>query len=107
MNKQLVVISPEDLKKTIEVAINNALLNEQKSTVPIPSKKVLVLNEAAAYIRMSVATFRYYLGKNEIRGYKIGKSWRFFAEDLDQFLKKFLRKTNAEIEMEIDEGLSK
>lgn len=103
---QFVVMSPEDLKETIERAMRNVLSNQQTSK-PEKKNKVLVLSEAAEYCRMPVPTFREYLGRNEIRGAKVGKSWRFFSEDLDQFLKKYLRKTNAEIEKEIDDELSK
>lgn len=103
---QLVVMSPEDLKETIKIVMRDVLINQQKSE-PEKRNLVLVLPEAADYCRMPIATFREYLGRKEIRGAKVGKSWRFFTEDLDQFLKKYLRKTNADIKKEIDEQLSK
>jgi len=107
MSQQLVLISPEDLKKTIEVAIFKALSKEVIPTTTNTSKKVLMLKQAAEYIQMPEPTFREYLARNEIKGAKIGKSWRFYPEDLDLFVKKHLRKTNEEIEKEIDDELSK
>ncbi|MDE5418491.1 helix-turn-helix domain-containing protein [Labilibaculum sp. DW002] len=109
MSQQLVLISPEDLKKTIEVAVSKVLSKklEVKEKESESTSKVLMLRQAAEYIQMPIPTFRERLARNEIKGAKIGKSWRFFPEDLDEFIKKNLRKTNDEIEQEIDDELSK
>ena len=105
---QFVIVSPEDLKRSIETAVKNALSTlPQTEQVEREKREILILTEAADYCRMPVPTFREYLARNEIRGAKIGKSWRFLTEDLDQFLRKYLRKTNVEIEKEIDDELSK
>jgi|GEM_PF-961477 len=100
-----IVVSQKDLEKSLENFASDVLANLPTSTDT--SKKILVLREAAEYIQMPVPTFREYLARNEIKGAKIGKSWRFFPEDLDDFVKKHLRKTNDEIEREIDDELSK
>jgi len=109
MNQQLIILSQEELKETVENAVSKAF---SKVSFPSNSKintseKLLLLTEAAARIKMPIPTFREYLARNEIKGAKIGKSWRFFPEDLDEFVKKHLRKTNDEIEKEIDDELSK
>ncbi|RUT78416.1 helix-turn-helix domain-containing protein [Ancylomarina longa] len=104
---QLIVSTTEDLTVIVESAVRNVLSKKTAPEKPSHFKKVLVLKEAAEYIQMPIPTFREYLARNEIKGAKIGKSWRFFAEDLDQFLKKHLRKTNEEIEKDIDNELSK
>lgn len=104
---QLIVSTDEELKEIVEVAVNNVLSNVTTRPKTNLTKKILVLKEAAEYIQMPVPTFREYLARNEIKGAKIGKSWRFYPEDLDLFVKKHLRKTNDEIEQEIDDRLSK
>jgi DNA binding domain, excisionase family len=101
----LIVVSQKDLEKSLENFASDVLAN--LPTYPDTSKKILVLREAAEYIQMPIPTFREYLARNEIKGAKIGKSWRFFPEDLNEFVKKHLRKTNDEIEKEIDDELSK
>ncbi|WP_171595842.1 helix-turn-helix domain-containing protein [Marinifilum caeruleilacunae] len=100
-----IVISRKDLEKSLESFASDMLANIPTSHDV--SKRILVLKEAAEYIQMPVPTFREYLARNEIKGAKIGKSWRFFPEDLDEFVKKYLRKTNDEIDKEIDDVLSK
>lgn len=107
----LLVVSQKDLEITFQNVVNE-VIDKIPTSIPAPnnsdqSKKILMLKQAAEYIQMPVPTFREYLARNEIKGAKIGKSWRFFPEDLDDFVKKHLRKTNDEIEKEIDDELSK
>jgi excisionase family DNA binding protein len=103
----VIVVSPNDLKEFIEVAVKNVLSEQPLKENSKKKNEVLVLSEAAEYCRMPVPTFREYLGRREIRGAKIGKSWRFFTEDLDEFMHKYKVKTHSEIDKEIDDELSK
>lgn len=109
---QFVIVSPEDLQRSIETAVKNVLSTLPQSQLdpkPVEREKreIFILPEAADYCRMPVPTFREYLARNEIRGAKIGRSWRFLIEDLDQFIQNYRRKTNADIEKKIDDELSK
>lgn len=55
------------------------------------------LPEAAAYCRMANPTFRCYLSKREVGGYKLGKAWLFTQGDLDAFLLKYRTQTTEQI----------
>ncbi len=102
---RVVVMTPEELQQFIERAIHRVLSGQSTLEESFKSE-ILILPEAAAYCRMPVPTFREYLGRKEIRGSKIGKSWRFFVEDLDEFILKYRSKTNSDIKEEIDERFS-
>ena len=66
------------------------------------------LKEAAAYCgNMPIPTFRKHLQAGHISGSKPGKSWIFSQKDLDDFLEKFRRKTNEEIESEAEDYIFK
>lgn len=107
MSQQVVVIPLDDLKKTIELVVCKVFAREEKYETLGLEKNVLILSEAASYVKMAEVTFRKHLAKNEVKGYKVGRSWRFFVKDLDSFLKANRPKTIAEIEKEIDDRLSK
>jgi len=100
-----VVMPVDELISILDTRINKAL-NRANQVVSAPVNKVLTLKEAAEYCKIPVPTFRQYLGSNLIKGSKIGKTWRFYKNDLDDFIQSYQRKTNDDIERDIDFQLS-
>ncbi len=61
------------------------------------------LIEAENYCNLAVPTFRAHLAKRNVSGSKPGKRWIFCQEDLDDFLKKFRRRTRFESSWDIED----
>ncbi|MBI9056962.1 MAG: helix-turn-helix domain-containing protein [Labilibaculum sp.] len=107
---KVIVISPTELQQFIEGAISKVFTKESMKlslSQDFNKKKILLLKDAALYLQLPTPTFRQYLAEHKIKGAKIGKSWRFLIEDLDDFILKHRIKTVSEIEKEIDDELSK
>ena len=49
---------------------------------------VLTTKEAAEYLKLSVGTVKNLLKASKLNGYRVGKNFRFFKEDLDNAIKK-------------------
>ena len=47
--------------------------------------KVLTVSELAVYLHVHRATIYRLLKKGELRGFKIGKGWRFNVEEIDEW----------------------
>jgi excisionase family DNA binding protein len=48
----------------------------------LPDDPLLTLKEAMTYLRTSRSTLYRLMASGQLRGYKVGKSWRFYREDL-------------------------
>jgi excisionase family DNA binding protein len=48
----------------------------------LPDDPLLTLKEAMSYLRVSRSTLYRLMESGRLRGYKVGKSWRFHREDL-------------------------
>jgi len=51
-----------------------------------PAEEVLDLGSAAAFLKVSKPTFYRWLAQGKIKGHKAGQQWRFYRQDLEQFL---------------------
>lgn len=58
--------------------------------------KTFGLEDAAAHLNVSPDTMRDLAANGDVAGAKIGKSWVFADEDLDEFLRNEIRKQTAE-----------
>ena len=47
----------------------------------------LTLQESADYLKIHENTLYLKLKSGEIKGYKVGKLWRFYTEDLDKYIR--------------------
>lgn len=74
------------------------LLQEQKSEPQPEPDKLLTVEEAASYLKLSVPTVYGLISKGELPVMKPGKRCYFYLSELDNYLKKSRRKTNAELE---------
>jgi excisionase family DNA binding protein len=61
----------------------------QKPTVPIESKPLLKLNEAAALTGLSRQTLRTAIDNNKLKAQISGRAWRIKRADLDSYIQKF------------------
>lgn len=84
MANQLLLINEEDLENKIERSVLKAFSKIQPVVLETGPKN---LPEAADYCRMPISTFRLYLKKKEVIGSKVGKEWKFYTKDLDDFIK--------------------
>ena len=50
------------------------------------SEDILNIDEAAAFLKTSKPTFYRWLGKGRVKGFKVGREWRFYRSDLVDFL---------------------
>ena len=57
--------------------------------------KTFSIEGAASYLNISPDTMRNLAANGEVAGAKIGKAWVFADEDLDEFLRKEVRKQTA------------
>jgi len=99
------LMNVDEFISILDTRLNKAL-SRANQTVSTPVNKVLTLKEAAEYCKIPVPTFRQYLGSNLIKGSKIGKTWRFYKNDLDGFIQSYQCKTKEDIDKEIDNLLS-
>jgi excisionase family DNA binding protein len=53
--------------------------------------ELLTVEEAAAWLKISVRTLRDWLRTGKLRGVKTGKYWRVREQDLRAFVEKHLR----------------
>ncbi|MCD4784059.1 MAG: helix-turn-helix domain-containing protein [Candidatus Eremiobacteraeota bacterium] len=49
-------------------------------------KDILNVEEAAAFLKTSKPTFYRWLGQGKIKGFKVGREWRFYKSDLVSFM---------------------
>lgn len=78
--------------------IEQMLMALQPPTSPAIPEINYTLPEAADYCRMAEPTFRVYLRRREVSGFKLGKAWLFKKSDLDAFLQSYRMKSSAEVE---------
>lgn len=84
------------------------LLQSINSPASTPKQDIrYTLPEAAAYCRMANPTFRCYLSKREVGGYKLGKAWFFTQSDLDKFLAKYRTMTVEQVALKSETILRK
>jgi excisionase family DNA binding protein len=49
-------------------------------------KDILNLEEAVAFLKTSKPTLYRWMGENKIKGFKVGREWRFYRSDLVEFM---------------------
>lgn len=49
-------------------------------------KDILNVDEAAAFLKTSKPTLYRWLGQGKVKGFKVGREWRFYRSDLISFL---------------------
>ncbi len=59
------------------------------------SEDILNIDEAAAFLKTSKPTFYRWLGQGTIKGFKVGREWRFYKSDLVEFLESSDQETEA------------
>jgi len=60
--------------------------------------KVLILTEAAEFLRMKPCTLRELVSKREVPGAKVGGEWRFTDESLQAYMRKLVAGESQVIE---------
>ena len=60
--------------------------------------KVLILTEAAEFLRMKPYTLRELVSKREVPGAKVGGEWRFTDESLQAYMRKLVAGESQVIE---------
>jgi excisionase family DNA binding protein len=60
-------------------------MNTCDRTAMPPAERLLTLAEAAEVLRLHPRTVRAYVRRGELRGWLIGRRWRFRRRDLDAF----------------------
>jgi excisionase family DNA binding protein len=71
------------------LTILEALRPSKKATVPIESKLLLKLNEAAALTGLSRQTLRTAIDNKKLKAQISAKAWRIKRADLENFIKNF------------------
>lgn len=59
------------------------------------SEDILNIDEAAAFLKTSKPTFYRWLGQGTVKGFKVGREWRFYKSDLVEFLESSDQETEA------------
>lgn len=84
------LIPYQEYQKQVASQENRAALREPAVVyaAPLPQSEVgvLMIEEAAAYLRTSVETLKQEAERGEIPARKLGDSWRFSRQALDQWL---------------------
>jgi excisionase family DNA binding protein len=62
-------------------------VEEQNRTTVAPQTGLLTMDEAIALLKTTRPTFYRWVRAGKLRGTKVGRQWRFTAEDVDRFLK--------------------
>lgn len=84
------------------------LLTERDSSKSInESENLLTVQEAASFLTLAVPTIYSKVHKNELPHMKRGKRLYFTSADLISYVKEGRKKTNKEIELEVDNFLKK
>lgn len=52
------------------------------------TERLLTMNEAAAYLRVSRDTVSRWVRDGKLKGSKLGSQWRFSSDDVRQFLEE-------------------
>ena len=59
------------------------------------SEDILNIDEAAAFLKTSKPTFYRWLGQGTVKGFKVGREWRFYKSDLVEFLESSDQETET------------
>lgn len=59
------------------------------------SEDILNIDEAAAFLKTSKPTFYRWLGQGVVKGFKVGREWRFYKSDLVEFMESSDQETEA------------
>jgi len=59
------------------------------------SKDILNVEEAAAFLKTSKPTFYRWLKDGRVKGFKVGREWRFYMSDLVNFMESSDREKEA------------
>ena len=63
------------------------MCREEEELVINLNQEIWTVAEVAAYLRVSEATIYKLVRKKEIPGKRIGRSWRFWREEIEKWLK--------------------
>jgi len=93
------------LQKTVD-----ALTENSKQTIDNVETNVwLTLDDLCQYLpdKPAKSTLYLKLSKGELPGHKTGKKWYFYKNDIDVYLKTGKVKTTSDIEVDVENYLSK
>jgi excisionase family DNA binding protein len=98
----LTQLSQEELKKLIKESVRE-VLDEDKKNDPHTTPYLLNIEQAAAFLQISVQTIYGYTSKRMIPFIKRGKKVLFVRADLEKWFMEGKKKSVAEMKQEIDE----
>jgi excisionase family DNA binding protein len=97
-------ITPHELELLIENSINKALSSQRNETKQ-ETDELLTVQEAAKFLSLSVPTVYGLIHKGAIPFMKRSKRCYFYKFELNNYLKQGRRKTNEEINSEVNSYL--
>lgn len=105
------VLSPIDPEKLISSISDRVTANILKAVRNEPTfedpERLLTIQEAAEFLKLAVPTIYSKVSRNELPVMKRGKRLYFSKSDLMDYLKAGRRKTNEDLEKEVDKHLEK
>lgn len=87
--------------------LKHLLIEKQEQTPTPPPEKLLTIQEAAEFLKLSVPTLYSKVSRGTIPVMKRGKRLYFSSVELMEYVKSGRRKTNADIEAEASAYLKK
>lgn len=81
-------------------SIEQLLLNRKEQQAKEPTEKLLTVQQAAEFLKLSVQTMYSKVSRGELPVMKRGKRLYFSEKELIEYLKAGRKKSNAEIEAE-------
>lgn len=91
---------------TNEVSELKSLLLKKAEAPTTETEQLLTIKEASDFLKLSVSTLYSKVSKNELPYMKQGKRLYFSSMELMEYIKQGRKKTNAEIEAEVEVYLS-
>lgn len=67
-------------------------------------KQILDIREAANYLSVSQDTMYQYASEGFVPGFKLGNRWRFRISDIEKWIDKQVKDTQAELLKEANDG---
>ena len=87
--------------------LKQLLLQKAEQQLPPQPERLLTVQEAAQFLNLTVPTIYSKVSRGELPVMKRGKKLHFSSTELMQYLKQGRKLTNAEIEAEAEEYLTK
>jgi len=93
----MILITPQQLQLIVEKAVR-AVLDERKQAEQASVAGPISIEQAGAYLNLSVSTLYRYTSQRLIPHHKPGKNLYFYKEELDGWLLENKKLTRTEIE---------